>query len=99
MQVVYLKGSVVQNRLMSTETRIGYTPKLVNSARNWTGLKRLGSASSWTSEVDDTKWSTRAVSAQFRLLGVTRSVVYGQKMRLQEEVDEFKCILLNKLDD
>jgi putative transposase len=30
---------------------------------------------------------------------VTRSVVYAQKKRPQKEVDEFECMLLNKLDE
>jgi putative transposase len=30
---------------------------------------------------------------------VTRSVVYDQKKRPQKEIDEFECILLNKLDE
>ena len=30
---------------------------------------------------------------------MTRSVVYAQKKRPQQEVDEFECILLHKLDE
>ena len=58
----------------------------------------------WTQPVvERQKWiepgEVIAVSTQCRLLAVTRSVVYDQKKRLQKEADEFKCTLLNKLDE
>jgi putative transposase len=53
--------------------------------------------------VERQKWiepgEVLAVSRQCKLLGVTRSVVYDQIKRPQQEVDELEYILLNKLDE
>ncbi len=78
---------------------IGCTPKSDSSTWNWIGLKKV-----WTqSVVERLKWiepgEVLAISTQCRLLAVTRSVVYDQKKRPQKEVDEFECMLLNKLDE
>jgi putative transposase len=49
------------------------------------------------------KWVERgeelALSRQCKLLAVTRSVVYDQNKRPQKAVDEFECLLLDKLDE
>jgi putative transposase len=39
-----------------------------------------------------------ALSTQCKLLAVTRSVVYAQNKRLQKDVDESECVLLQLLD-
>ena len=99
MQAVYLKASVGLNRSMPRMTQTGCTPRFsqLNMELNWL-KKSLGSTCRRATEIDRSG-EALAVSAQCKLLSVTRSVVYDQKKRPQKEVDGLEYILLHKLDE